>query len=137
MKRTKPIPKRRSKPRCGPDRDEKYLAFIRTLPCVVCTKLAITQQHAPTEAAHTGPHGMAQKAADDQALPLCARHHRLGNASLHRLGKLFWDFHKADRDKLVAHYQAEYYRLNPPTFKLGETKFVSVAVNEGGKKAAI
>jgi hypothetical protein len=106
MKRTKPIPKKR-KPRRGPERDRKYLAFIRSFPCLLCARLVITQ-HTLTEAAHTGPHGMSQKAPDDRALPLCGYHHREGVNSLHRLGTAFWKEAGLDREKLVAYYQQLY-----------------------------
>jgi hypothetical protein len=63
-----------------PKRDFKYLAWIRTLPCVVCG--------APRgiEASHTGPRGLGQKSPDSSAIPLCYRHHRTGKESYHRLG---------------------------------------------------
>jgi hypothetical protein len=64
-----------------PIRDPKYLAWIRTLPCSIrdCRARIV-------EAAHTGPHGLAQKASDRGAIPLCPRHHRTGDDSYHRLG---------------------------------------------------
>ena len=63
-----------------PQRNPRYLAWIRTQPCCVCgSKKAI-------EASHTGPHGLGQKSPDSSAIPLCAKHHRNGNDSYHRLG---------------------------------------------------
>src|SRR6202035_4595499 len=38
------------------------------------------------EASHTGPHGIGQKSPDSSAIPLCAKHHRTGADSYHRLG---------------------------------------------------
>ena len=63
-----------------PPRNPRYLAWIRTQPCCVC---GITRG---IEAAHTGPRGLGQKSPDSSAIPLCAKHHRTGNDSYHRLG---------------------------------------------------
>lgn len=57
-----------------------YLRWIRTLPCAVCRATRAV------EAAHTGPHGLSQKSSDLCAIPLCARHHRTGDDSYHKLG---------------------------------------------------
>lgn len=50
--------------------DEKYKAWIRTLPCAVP---GCRRRH--SEAAHTGGHGMKQKASDRRTIPLCRSHH--------------------------------------------------------------
>ena len=63
-----------------PARNPKYLAWIRTHPCVVCGGSR------GIEASHTGPHGLGQKSPDSSAIPLCAKHHRTGNDSYHKLG---------------------------------------------------
>ena len=63
-------------------RNPRYLAWIRTLPCVVCGGIR------GIEASHTGPHGLGQKSPDSSAIPLCFRHHRTGSDSYHRLGPL-------------------------------------------------
>ena len=70
-----------------PARDQKYLAWIRTLPCLICGRAA------GVEAAHTGPHGMALKSPDSSAIPLCARHHRTGRDSYHKLGPRIFERH--------------------------------------------
>lgn len=59
--------------------DEKHLAFLRTLPCVIC------DDPTSTEAAHIrfadirigkdNP-GVGQKPDDKYALPQCGKHHR-------------------------------------------------------------
>jgi Protein of unknown function (DUF968) len=60
-----------------PIRDPKRLAFIRSLPCVVCRKTRGVQ------AAHVGTtRGMGQKCSDLETLPLCEHEHR----EQHRLG---------------------------------------------------
>jgi hypothetical protein len=63
-----------------PVRNWRYLAWIRTLPCVVCGA------RRGIEASHTGPHGLGQKSPDSSAIPLCTRHHRTGRDSYHKLG---------------------------------------------------
>jgi hypothetical protein len=80
-----------------PTRSLKYLAWIRTQPCVVCGRIG------GVEAAHTGPHGMAQKSPDTSAVPLCARHHRTGRDSYHKLGpRAFERQHGLDLRAIVA-----------------------------------
>ena len=106
-------------------RDPKYLAWIRTLPCVICA----IRRH--IEAAHTGPHGLGRKSPDRSAVPLCARHHRTGDDSYHSLGsRAFQRHHDIDlrqiADKLsriptvrvsggyfVGRYMHEEYTLTP------------------------
>ena len=53
-----------------PVRSRAYLAWIRSLPCLACQTIR------NVEAAHVGPHAMAQKASDLSTVPLCAAHHR-------------------------------------------------------------
>jgi len=63
-----------------PERDAKYRVWVRSLPCAVCgTRRGI-------EAAHTGSHGLGQKASDKSCIPLCCRDHKTGPQSLHNLG---------------------------------------------------
>ena len=60
------------------------------------------------EAAHTGPHGLSQKSSDWSAIPLCARHHRTGNDSYHRLGpRKFAEVHQLNAPAIVAHLSAK------------------------------
>ena len=42
------------------------------------------------EAAHTGPHGVAIKASDLDAVPLCHGCHQSANDSYHALGERAW-----------------------------------------------
>ena len=79
-----------------PQRNSRYLAWIRTQPCCVC---GISRG---IEASHTGPHGLSQKSPDSSAIPLCAKHHRTGNDSYHRLGpRKFSAKHNLDIPALV------------------------------------
>jgi len=43
------------------------------------------------EAAHTGPHGVQQKASDYSCIPLCHAHHRTGNDALDKIGRLAFE----------------------------------------------
>jgi hypothetical protein len=79
-----------------PHRNPRYLAWIRTQPCLVCGS------RRGIEAAHTGPHGLGQKSPDTSAIPLCAKHHRTGRDSYHRLGpRQFARVHQLDIESTV------------------------------------
>lgn len=85
-----------------PLRDPRYLAWIRTLPCVVCGS---TRR---IEASHTGPHGLGQKSPDSSAIPLCYRHHRTGPDSYHRLGpREFAKVHNVDIAAIVRRFNTK------------------------------
>lgn len=73
------------------ERNEKYLNYIRSLPCCICG------DNTSTEAAHIRvgsinhdkpPTGMAEKPSDIWCLPLCGRHHREQHATGNELK--FW-----------------------------------------------
>jgi hypothetical protein len=86
-KRVVPVRTKRLDPRRGPDRSPDYLAWIRTLRCVVCGR---PPGSVLIEAAHTnvlGPRGLGQKSTDFSAIPLCSGHHRYNKDSYHRLGE--------------------------------------------------
>lgn len=97
-----------------PARNRNYLAWIRTLPCVVCGSMR------SVEASHTGPHGLGQKSSDYSAIPLCHKHHRTGNDSYHRLGpRRFAAVHNLDLRSIVA-------RLNTkPSVRIEGADFVT------------
>ena len=79
-----------------PQRDPRYLAWIRTLPCAVCGS------ERGIEASHTGPHGLGQKSPDSSAIPLCPKHHRTGRESYHKLGpRRFAEMHRIDIPSIV------------------------------------
>ena len=79
-----------------PQRNSRYLAWIRTQPCIVCGATR------GIEAAHTGPHGLGQKSPDSSAIPLCHKHHRNGKDSYHRLGpRRFSEIHNLDLPNIV------------------------------------
>lgn len=111
LTQTKRIPRHRSKPRRGPLKDAKYLAFVRTIPCVVCIlpwrieKSGVSYsnvQESSTESAHVGERGLGQKCSDRETIPLCSAHHRTGRDSHHILGKGFFAHHGLDKEKIIA-----------------------------------
>jgi hypothetical protein len=92
-----------AKERRGPVRDEAYLGWIRTLTCVAC------QREGPSEAAHTGDHGLGQKAPDTDAIPLCAACHRTGQQAYHRLGRAAFErAYGVSCARVVTRLQAEW-----------------------------
>jgi hypothetical protein len=111
-KRRLPVRKKRSEPRRGSEKNPDYLDWIRTLSCVVCSRVA--SGHTVIEAAHTnalGPRGMSQKASDFSAIPLCSAHHRENPDSYHRLGeKDFQHAHHIHLNDLVAALNCIYAR---------------------------
>ena len=111
-KRRAPLRKKRIRSRRGPDRHPDYLAWIRTLRCVVCARLS--GGFTVIEAAHTnalGPRGLGQKASDFSAVPLCAGHHRDYPDSYHRLGEPeFVQKHGLDLKKLVLRLRSRFWQ---------------------------
>jgi len=101
------------------ERDPRYLAWIRTLPCVVCGSTR------GIEASHTGPHGLGQKSSDFSAIPLCYRHHRTGRDSYHRLGpRKFTQTHNLNIPAIVL-------RLNTkPVIRIEAGAFVGYLENQ-------
>ena len=87
-----------------PERDAKYRAWIRSLPCVACGSERYI------EAAHCGTDGgMAQKASDRSCIPLCAPHHRTRADSYHALGRRGFELrHGLDCAALVARLNREW-----------------------------
>lgn len=51
-------------------RDKKYLAWVKTLPCIEC------QAPGPSEPHHTETGGTGIKGSDYSAVPLCNKHHQ-------------------------------------------------------------
>ena len=78
-KHARRAPRRRAARR-GPERDWKYRAFVRSLPCAACGSTY------RVEAAHTGTDGgMRQKASDYSCVPLCHECHQAAPNSYHRI----------------------------------------------------
>jgi hypothetical protein len=84
------------------------MGWIRSLPCCLCHVYELKQK-SRTEAAHTGPRGLSNKADDRGAIPLCGiLHHREGPESHHKLGKRFFEHHRIDREVLVGELNRQY-----------------------------
>jgi len=117
-----------------PTRNPRYLAWTRTQPGCVCGSKKVI------EASHTGPHGIGQKSPDSSAIPLCAKHHRTGADSYHRLGpRKFSERHNLDIPAVVR-------RLNSkPTIRVEAGWFVAyiesrryvVGTTEAGIRPAV
>ena len=117
-----------------PVRNPGYLQWIRTLPCSVCrTTRAV-------EAAHTGPHGISQKSSDLSAVPLCARHHRTGYDSYHKLGpRKFAEVHQLNIPAMVATLSAKpFIRVTAGAFvgRVGDQEY-ELGPTEAGLARAI
>ena len=82
-----------------PVRDPQYRRFIKRLPCVACLQ---TWGVAP---AHTGPHGMAQKACDLKCIPLCRKCHDAFDAD----PRGFAEAQKLDIPALIQRFK-QFYR---------------------------
>lgn len=88
-----------------PMRDPNYLAYIRTLPCLIC---GIHR----SESAHTGPHGLSQKSCDYSAVPLCARCHRINSDSNHALGRNWAAHHGIDLALVIKQFNVGFVARN-------------------------
>jgi hypothetical protein len=117
-----------------PERDPKYRAWIRTLPCAVphCQSRHI-------EAAHVGPHGISQKSSDRSTIPLCTNHHRTGKDSYHKLGpRKFQQVHHLDIPSIVRRLNLKpLIRIEGDRFvgRLEDQEFVLSRVEHGIKPA--
>src|SRR5690348_3116924 len=80
------------------------MAWIRSLPCLICGRRI-------SEAAHLGTRAFGQKCTDRETGPLCAWDHRLGPQSHHVLGRRFWQHHRIDRAKLIRELNESYKGL--------------------------
>jgi hypothetical protein len=105
-----PVRREKSRRRRGPERSPEYLAWIRTLGCVVCPR--VRSGSAVIEVAHTnvlGGRGMGQNTTDFSAIPLCAAHHRENLDSYHVLGEAeFSHEHGIDLKELVLRLQGRF-----------------------------
>lgn len=90
------------KPSQRPERSQSYLRFLRSQPCAVCGSTR------GVEAAHSGGHGISQKADDFLAVPLCRRHHRTDRLSYHALGRKFFPACRLDVDALTRELRARF-----------------------------
>ena len=80
-------------------RSEKYMAWIRTLPCIV------HRCHNPSQAHHAGGleagRGKDHKGSDYRCLPVCPWHHVV----IHDDGQAdFFQYYNLDRDLLIIEF---------------------------------
>lgn len=95
-----------------PTKNVKYLAFIRTLPCVVTGQHGVDAAHLSTEAKEWGHRGRGkgQKASDRWALPLIRSLHD----EQHRGDEMaFWDRHGINPHALACALYAKWCELGP------------------------
>lgn len=84
-------------------RSEKYLDYIRSLPCTMCGAYPPNDPH--HETLHAG--GMGLKAPDSHVVPLCRDCHGV----LHAIGKKsFW--RKKDIPMTIIKYLTDYLERN-------------------------
>lgn len=76
------------------ERDNRHLAYVRSLPCCVCgstRNVEAAHIRMGCEAIGKPPTGMQEKPSDKFSLPLCHYHHQSGVLAQHRVGeKVFW-----------------------------------------------
>jgi hypothetical protein len=93
-------------------KDPKRLKWCRGLACAFeggdCA--------GPIEAHHPTGAGLALKAPDDQAIPLCTRHHRDRHNHTGPFKSMTKDQRKTWEADMVANYQALYDADNPKEF---------------------
>src|SRR6185369_1856910 len=104
---SKPVCKKRAKPRRGPLRDPGYRRWCSIQWCVVCRILPEEKResiHWPIDPAHTENNGMRSKGRDSSCAPLCRAHHRQYDAGREAFEKTYG----VDMKKLAAAHYARY-----------------------------
>ncbi len=96
--------------------DPEYLKWLRSLPCCAAHAAAPGGEcFGPIEAHHETGGGLALKAPDARAIPLCLKHHR----NFHDAVGVFKGWPKAHRKdwqrRMVAKTQAAYAAREEPT----------------------
>jgi hypothetical protein len=88
-------------------RDERYLRFIRSLPCCICGGINTEAAHLRIGSINYGKRdtGMGEKSSDKWALPLCNAHHREQHATGDELK--FWANYSINPFELAISLKAE------------------------------
>lgn len=99
-------------------RSDSYRKWIRSLPCLICSRSSKEQQLARewggyvglrTEACHTGEHGLGTKSDDIRCLPLCGYHHQAPLRGMDRIGpQAFEERHNIELKELCLRHIARY-----------------------------
>ena len=73
-------------------RDAAHLAFVATLPCVICGAEGVHVAHIRMGSLPHGkrPTGLGEKPSDRWTVPLCPAHHTDGPDAQHRQGERSW-----------------------------------------------
>jgi len=84
-----PVADGQRKPRM---RDKAHLAFIATLPCVICLAYGVHVAHVRYASAADGACivGKSEKPSDWRTVPLCPAHHTDGPEAQHRMSERDW-----------------------------------------------
>lgn len=93
------LPHTAIRPKQQRERDRAHLAFIASLPCVICGKRPVEVAHVRMADIDRGkPHtGMQEKPSDKWTVPLCAMHHREGPDAQHKSNEAeWWERHEID-----------------------------------------
>lgn len=83
-----------------PTRSAAYRAFVRRLPCSVCSRTW------GIECCHTGDHGLSQKSPDTDCIPLCFIHHKDSRVGLDGIGRAaFEELHGVSVARIIRETQ--------------------------------
>lgn len=83
--------------------DKKYLAWIRTKPCLACGKMGESQAH------HTWHAGKKNHGNDFVAIPTCVSCHTFGKYAYHNIGHAkFEEYWNLDLKDEIINYLSEY-----------------------------
>ena len=108
------LPRRRRKPRRGPDQAETYRAWIRQQPSCV------SESTCNIEACHTGPHGLGQKSSGYTCIPLTHEEHM----ELHRIGpRQFQDQYQIDFEVIIEGLFTEWSEIQARSLGKGVSTF--------------
>lgn len=72
--------------------DKRHMTAVAELGCVLCRRLGYIGTPAELHHPRTGT-GAGRRAPDTDVIPLCPTHHRLGNESLHAMGRKAFERH--------------------------------------------
>lgn len=93
-----------------PPHDEKYLAFVRLQPCLICKRPGSTAHHQPQRRKGT----MGGKTSDYRAVPICFDHHNGGGTELQpgsyaTLSWGLWRRYEINIEAVIAQLNVEYF----------------------------
>lgn len=105
------------------ERDEAYLAWIRTLPCLVCGGTLSVDAHHVRE---KGKGGTGTKPSDRRTVPLCREAH----SSYHDIGRVrFEATFRLNLEAQILRLNAYYAKLQKPAVKKRTIQRMKVALS--------